>query len=65
MLGFPETPYGALAGWLKDEGDGVVDFGIFNIDDPKYGQKRADFINGFERSVILDFNVCGIIYDKI
>ncbi len=63
MLGFPITKAGQVVGWLyrPDEptGDNYVDFGIFNI----HNQKACDFVNGYERSIILDFNVDGNIYD--
>lgn len=65
MLGFPKTSAGQVVGWLYDEdvpnGDNFVDFGIYNIDNPR----ANDFVNGYERSIILDFNVDGIIYDKL
>ena len=61
MLGVPRTQGGAIVGWVKGEGDDFVDFGIFDGDDEK---KRA-FVNGYEDSVLLDFNVAGVIYDMI
>lgn len=64
-LGFPATPAGQVVGWLwknhEDAKDGFIDFGLFEIDE----QGKRDFVNGFERSCILDFNVDGVIYDKI
>lgn len=61
-LGLPKTKTGQVVGWLKDgDGDGFVDFGIFDIND----WKKRDFVNGYERSIILDFNVDGVILDKI
>lgn len=63
MLGFPKTKAGQIVGWIYNEenpvGDNYVDFGIFNtaID------KNNDFINGYERNIILDFNVDGNILD--
>lgn len=64
MLGFPETKAGQVVGWIYDPDDrtrdNYIDFGLF---DPRNG-KAKDFINGFEKSVILDFNVDGVIYDK-
>lgn len=63
MLGAPRTKYGQLAGWVYTEdesaGDNFVDFGIFNTDNPK----ACDFINGAEKSVILDFNCIGNLLD--
>lgn len=60
-LGLPRTQAGAVVGWVKGAGDNFVDFGIFNAD----SEKARDFVNGYERSILLDFNVAGIIYDMI
>ena len=65
MLGIQRTAYGQLAGWVYTEdssvGDNFVDFGIFDVSD----EKKCDFVNGFERSIILDFNCIGNILDYI
>ena len=65
MLGAKRTKAGAQVGWVYDEknpsGDNFVDFGIFDINNPK----ARDFINGYERVIILDFNVDGVILDLI
>lgn len=65
MLGAPRTNYGQLAGWVytKDcsHGDNYVDFGIFNVNN----EKACDFINGRERSVIIDFNCIGDAFKYI
>ena len=66
LLGFPRSKAGQVVGWICDEecgiGDNYVDFGLYdNLNDER---KRA-FINGFERSVLLDFNVDGNILDMI
>lgn len=65
MLGIPRTAYGQIAGWVYTEddsiGDGYVDFGIFNPNNPK----ACDFINGYEKSIILDFNCIGNILEYI
>lgn len=65
MLGIQRTAYGQLAGWVYTEdssiGDNFVDFGIFDVCD----EKKCDFVNGFERSIILDFNCIGNILDYI
>jgi hypothetical protein len=62
-LGLPRSKAGAVVGWLQNaKGDGYVDFGIFdNIANPNV----KDFVNGREYSILLDFNVDGVIYDKI
>jgi hypothetical protein len=61
-LGIPRTKAGAVVGWvISKDGDNFVDFGLYD----KNGQYRGDFINGREASVLLDFNVDGVIYDKI
>ena len=53
---------GQVVGWIiNGDGDDYIDFGLFEA-----GNTR--FVNGFERlerSIILDFNVDGVIYDKI
>lgn len=61
MLGFPRTSIGAVVGWVYGEGDSFVDFGMYDIKK----EKVVDFINGYEDAIILDFNVDGVIYDKI
>lgn len=63
MLMIPRTPEGAVVGWVKNsrEGDSFIDFNIYNPDNPA----GRDFVNGYERSVLLDFNVDGVIWDLI
>jgi hypothetical protein len=61
-LGIERTRAGAVVGWvLSKEGDNYVDFGIFDGNNPR----ARDFVNGRENSILLDFNVDGVIYDKI
>ena len=64
MLDIPRTQAGQVVGWLYDEknpiGDNYVDFGIYT---GKEANRR--FINGYEYNILLDFNVDGVIYDKI
>lgn len=64
MLGLSHTPEGQLVGWVIDGGnsDNYVDFGVFRPDNQYEGFR---FVCGDERSVFLDFNVDGVIYDKI
>ena len=56
---FPRTNAGAVVGWLKNgDGDGFVSFGMLDV-------YNSGFVNGYNPSIILDFNVDGVIYDKI
>ena len=63
MLGIPKTKAGQIVGWVYDEkcpvGDNYVDFGIHDVHD----QNKRAFVNGYERSILLDFNVDGNILD--
>lgn len=66
MLGIPKTKAGFVVGWLYDkdrevDGDGFVDFGIYNI----HRKKNRDFVNGYERTILLDFNVDGNIWEQM
>lgn len=65
MLGMPRTKAGNVVGWLFDDknpiGDNYVDFGIYDL----YKERNRDFVNGYERSILLDFNVDGDILNKI
>lgn len=60
-LDLPRTSIGALVGWVKGEGDNFIDFGLYAVD----REPVREFLNGNERSVWLDFNVSGYVYDKI
>lgn len=61
-LGIPKTKAGHVVGWIYDEanpvGDNFVDFGIYNL----YNEKARDFVNGYERVILLDFNVDGNVW---
>ena len=63
MLGIPRTKDGMVIGWVYDEkhpvGDNFVDFGIYDTN----RASNRDFVNGYERTILLDFNVDGNIYD--
>lgn len=60
-LGIDRTQAGSIVGWLKNgNGNGFIDFGIFNSNE---ATRRA--VNGSENVWLLDFNVDGVIYDKI
>ena len=62
-LGIPTTKAGQVVGWIYDPenpvGDNYVDFGIYDIHRPTV----RDFVNGYERSILLDFNVDGNIWE--
>jgi len=63
-LGIPRSKAGSVVGWIITNGqvaDAFVDFGIWAGDD----HNVRDFVNGREGSILLDFNVDGVIYDKI
>lgn len=59
-LGLPRTKAGAVVGWVRGNGDDVIDLGI-------YKAYNADFINGYpgDNEVLIDPNVDGVIYDLI
>ncbi len=63
MLGIPKTKAGQVVGWVYDEknpvGDNFVDFGIYDL----YNEKAREFVNGYERSILLDFNVDGNVWE--
>ena len=65
MLGIPRTRAGQVVGWIYDEknpvGDNFVDFGIYDINN----EAKRSFVNGYERTILLDFNVDGPILDMI
>jgi len=63
MLGMPLTYEGQIVGWTLEGGDGFVDFGVTN---GKYlVPGNEDFINELTPDCILDFNVDGVIVDKL
>ena len=65
-LGLPATRAGQMVGWLMDGRDKtcgpIVDFGIYDV---QYVPNRSEFINNLEPSILLDFNVDGVIWDKL
>lgn len=61
LLDMDRSDEGQLVGWI-DDGETEIDFGIYDV---KSVPERAAFINGTEASVLMDFNVQGVIYDLI
>lgn len=64
-LGIPKTKAGHVVGWIyrpwdtEVQRDNYISFGIGDGTD----QRSRDFINGWNKSIYLDFNVDGIIYN--
>lgn len=62
ILGMPRTKAGQVVGWVYDEknpiGDNCVDFNI-------YADHNADFVNGITNECLIDFNVDGMILDRL
>lgn len=65
MLGIPRTKAGQVVGWVYDAknpiGDNYIDFGIYNV----HRETVRNFVNGYERTILLDFNVDGNIWDMM
>ena len=70
MLGFhvDEMPLAIkkaslVVGWVYDpenpERDNKVDFGIYDV----YNRAKRDFVNGYEKRILVDFNYDGNIYE--
>lgn len=58
-LGFKETKAGQVMGWSlnpDDNSDDFIDFGIYDISN----LAKRDFVNGKEKSILLDFNVVDV-----
>ena len=65
MLGIDKTKAGQIVGWVYNPenpiGDNFVDFGIFDMSKERV---RA-FVNGYEPSILLDFNVDGDVWSMM
>lgn len=62
MLDIPKTKAGQLVGWVYDDNDPEkIDFGIFNVN----RARSRDFVNGYEKAIMLNFNVDGYILDQV
>ena len=64
-LGIPDSKAGQIVGWVynpdRPEGDNYVDFGMTDVSK----ENVRDFVNGYEPTILLDFNVDGNIWDKM
>lgn len=65
MLGLEPSRAGQVVGWLYRPGNekfhNYVDFGIYNI----ARRENRKFVNGIERSILLDFNIDGNVLDQM
>lgn len=64
-LGIPESKAGQVVGWRYDPNntniDNYIDFGIYELSKTA----NRDFVNGYEPVILLDFNVDGVIWEKV
>lgn len=62
-LGMQISRHGSSTGWVYDkdqpESYNVIDFGIYDL----YDKEKRLFVNGYEKSIWLNFNVHGNVYD--
>ncbi len=57
------TQEGQVVGWYyAPDHPSFIDFGIYNTNRES---RNEAFVNGYERSILLDFNVDGVIIDKL
>lgn len=65
MIGIPDSKAGQMVGWIYNseipDGDNYVDFGIYDVSK----ENSRDFVNGYEPTILLDFNVDGNIWEKM
>ena len=62
MLGIERTVAGQSVGWIYDKNViDKIDFGIYN----RHNQAARRFVNGIERTILLDFNVDGNILNAM
>lgn len=71
MLGMSRTKEGQAVGWVYDlnnpDADNYIDFGIYTQWSGRedLNERKRAFVNGNERSVLLDFNVDGPIWELL
>ena len=66
QLGMQKSKAGQVTGWVYDPkdpelADTYIDFGIYDL----YDEKKRDFVNGYEKSILLSFNPTGNILEYI
>ena len=64
-IGIPRTKAGQIVGWVYDKNntniDNYIDFGMFNM----HREANRNFIEGYEPTILLDFNVDGNVWDRM
>lgn len=61
-LGFKRIPEGNVLGWIvTKDGPNYIDFGLYDAS----SEAKRNFINGYEKSIWLNFNIQGEILSKI
>jgi hypothetical protein len=62
-LGLPRTRAGQVVGWVYDPKNpdlhNYIDFGMYNLSK----EKTRDFLNCYERNIVLEFNCDGPVYE--
>jgi hypothetical protein len=61
-LGFKRIPEGNVLGWIvSKDGPNYIDFGLYDAST----ESKRNFINGYEKSIWLNFNIQGEVLSKI
>lgn len=60
-LDIPRTNAGAVVGWMTSLGDTHIDLGVYRPD----SECARSFVNGYERSVLINPNCTHIIFNKL
>ena len=62
-LGMQPSKAGHVVGWVYDEknpiGDNYIDFGLYNMN----REAVRNFVNGYEKTILLDFNIDGNVWE--
>ena len=68
QLGFPRTQAGQVVGWIwNGDGDNYISLGEYvdKLIDPNTPAAEAQYMHDHDESVLLDFNVDGVILDLL